>query len=128
MSLVTDFLTLFFEFKNYKTDRKSYQSTDSVQLKLQIKNTGKYDGAEIVQIYIAKKTVKCLEHKKNYVILHSTLLKDYQSKEINFNLPIQKWAYFNELSKKWIVEKGIYKIMIGKSSDQIIHTIKIEVL
>ena len=117
-----------FAFDNYKTDCKVYQSTDSVRLTLKVKNTGAYDGAEVVQIYIGKKNSKVIRAQKELRAFEKIFLKKNQSKEIEFNLPIQKWAYFNESSKKWIVEKGVYEIMIGKSSDQIIHTIKIEVL
>jgi beta-glucosidase len=51
-----------------------------------------------------------------------------ETRKIVIPIKIQDFAYYNEAGKSWIVEPGIYQILIGTSSRDIKLIKEIEVL
>jgi len=103
-----------FEYKNLEITEK-----DGYEVKLTAKNTGEYDGAEVVQLYISDVVATVVKPIKELKKFKKVFLKKGEEKEILFKLSKKDFEYYNVSLHKWIAENGEYKILIGASSRDI---------
>jgi len=98
----------------------SNQFTDTIEVSVTIKNTGKVAGKEAVQLYLSapvsvveKPALELKEFGK------TKLLKPGESETLKFTLNASSLASFWTNKSQWIAEKGKYEILIGASSKNI---------
>ncbi len=103
-----------FEYKNLEIAEK-----DGYEVKLTVENTGEYDGAEIVQLYISDVVATVVKPIKELKQFKKIFLKKGEEKEVVFKLSEKDFEYYNVSLHKWVVENGEYKILIGASSRDI---------
>ena len=116
-----------FAFDNINTDKTQYAQGEVIKVTLDVANTGALDGAEVVQVYtgMAKsKVTRSVKELKGFV---KQPVKAGQMVPVTVEIPVDQLAYFNEQQHAWVVEKGIYNIMVGNASNNIIKTIKVKV-
>ena len=92
-------------------------SQDSVTFR--ITNTGKYDGAEICQLYISDKNPIVFKAAKELKGFKKVFLKAGESKEITLPREMRSFAFYNPTTEKWYAPAGEYTILIGASSRDI---------
>ncbi len=88
-------------------------------IKVTIKNTGNFDGEEIVQAYVKyidSKVFRAEKELKGFTKVH---LAKGESKTVEINLDEHAFAYFNVEKDTWVVENCKYEILIGASSRDI---------
>ena len=88
-------------------------------VKFNLKNTGEYDGAEVVQLYISDVVSTVIKPIKELKQFEKVYLKAGEEKEVVFSLSEKDFEYYNVSLHKWVVENGEYKILIGASSRDI---------
>ena len=104
-----------FEYKNASLTRDG----DALNISFTLKNTGKYDGAEIVQLY-ASKPLSCVTRvKKELKAFKKVFLKAGEEKEVTVSVSYSDLAYYNPSLKDWVVETGDYKLLLASSSRDI---------
>jgi len=93
--------------------------TDTIQVYVDITNTGNMAGAEIVQLYI--KNFISLENRPDKELRNFTkvFLEPGETKTVCMELGFRSFAYFNETVHGWFAESGTYQILIGASSRNI---------
>ncbi|MEO8239325.1 MAG: glycoside hydrolase family 3 C-terminal domain-containing protein [Flavobacterium sp.] len=117
-----------FGFDNAKTDKTSYAVTETITVSVDVKNTGKVDGKEVVQLYASKSDSKITRAAQELKGFQKTDVKAGDSNTITIKVPVKELAYYDVASKKWTVEPGKYVLKLGNSSrdikKEIIITIK----
>ena len=117
-----------FAFDNAKTDKTSYAVTETITVSVEVKNTGKVDGKEVVQLYASKSDSKITRAAQELKGFQKTDVKAGGSNTITIKVPVKELAYYDVASKKWTVEPGKYTLKLGNSSrdikKEIIVTIK----
>lgn len=101
---------------------------DNITLSVTIKNTGKVDGKEVVEVYATapgKDMDKPVKELKAYKKTAS--LKPGSSENVTLTIPVAELASFDENTNAWVVEAGTYKFLIGASSRDIKATVEAEV-
>lgn len=104
-----------FEITAPQTNKKQLKDTESVTVKVQVKNVGECEGTEVVQLYIRdlySSATRPVKELKDFV---RVALKPGESKMVEFVVTPEKLAYFNR-DMKYGVEKGKFEIMVGSSS------------
>ena len=94
---------------------------------LTVTNTGDRDGAEIVQVYVAKPDAKIFrpaQELKGFAKVH---LAAGESKRVTIALDDKAFRYWNTLTNAWETEGGAYEIRVGASSEDIRMTATVEV-
>jgi len=91
----------------------------SCTAKLRIKNTGDFDGAEVIQLYISDACSIATKPVKELKKFTKVFLKQGEEKEISFTLNAEDFSYYNISLHKWVAEDGLYNILIGSSSSDI---------
>ena len=105
-----------FEYSDMKLSSDRIKDTDTVTVSFKIKNTGKVDGAEIAQIYVADKESTIFRPVKELRAFEKVFLKAGEEKEISVELSKRAFAFWNININDWMVETGEFDILIGASS------------
>ena len=77
-----------------------------------IKNTGKYEGAEIVQLYVKAPKSDILKPEKELRAFTKIYLSPGESKLAEMVLDKDELRYYNTTAKQWLLESGQYDIQI----------------
>ncbi len=109
-----------YSYTNYKysglsSDKPTATANDTVTISLNISNTGKMDGTEIVQLYIRddySSVTRPVKELKDFQRVH---LKKGETKKVSFILPVSKLAFY-DINMNHTVEPGTFTIMVGSSS------------
>jgi beta-glucosidase len=116
-----------FEVKSIDINTSSLTEKGEFTISCELTNTGNYDGAEVVQVYVGKaesKVDRALKELKGFEKLN--ILKG-QSETASITVKAKDLAYYDESLQDWNVEKGTYTVYIGNSSDNIWKTFEITV-
>ena len=81
-------------------------------------NTGNYDGAEVVQLYIRDVVGTITRPVKELKGFQKIFLKKGESKKVTFNISPEDLKFYNN-SLKYDWEAGDFDIMIGADSEQV---------
>jgi beta-glucosidase len=108
-----------FAYSNLKTDKKSYRDGEKIMATIKIKNAGSQAGKETVQLYIGKPTSSVSRAEKELKAFKKIMISPAQTINVTASVPVHDLAYFDVNAKKWVVEKGRYKIYAGSSSKDI---------
>ncbi|HMK24705.1 MAG TPA: glycoside hydrolase family 3 C-terminal domain-containing protein [Chitinophagaceae bacterium] len=111
-----------FEYANLKITPKGNGATVSFS----IKNSGKVKGAEIVQLYVKQEHAALPRPEKELKAFNKIFLQPGESKTVTMNLDENAFQYYSDIENKWVMESGIYNILIGSSSRNIRLTGKIK--
>lgn len=119
-----------FAYSNLRLSAKELDANDVLKVSVDITNTGGRDGAEIVQLYVAKKIPEGMSDNKPVRQLKNfgkVWLEAGEQKTVELEVPISDITFWSYLKKKMIVEPGTYEIQIGRSSADIVLQDEIEV-
>lgn len=107
-----------FEYSNLKITNPTISSTDSTTVQFYIRNTGNYDGDEVVQLYIKDELASVVRPVMELKAFERIHLKKGDSKQITIKITPDMLSMLNKDMKR-IVEPGTFRIMIGASSNNI---------
>ena len=75
--------------------------------------------AEVVQLYISDSVSTMPKPLKELKQFKKVFLNVGEEQEVVFNLARDDFSYYNTIFHQWIAENGLYKILIGASSQDI---------
>ena len=88
-------------------------------VKVIIQNTGKYDGEEVVQLYVGLPDAVVFRPEKELKGFKKVFIKAGERKEIEIPFDDKTFRYWNVKTDRWEIESGNYQIMIGASVSDI---------
>jgi len=104
-----------FSYSDLKLDKHKITSAGKLTVSVTLTNTGKYDGAEVAQIYIRDMVGSITRPVKELKGFQKIFLKAGESRVINFTITPADLAFYNsELQFK--SEPGDFKIFVGTNS------------
>jgi len=109
-----------FEFSDLRINKTSMGRDDELTIELTLKNTGKVDGAEVVQLYIHDKKSSVEREVKSLKGYKRVHLKVGESKTVSLKVDRSALEFYDMKSKSWVVESGEFEILIGNSSRNIL--------
>ena len=104
-----------FEYENLRLSSDEIDKTQSTKLFVTVRNTGKYAGDEVAQLYIRDKFSQVTRPVKELKGFERVSLKPGEAREIDFEITPDMLAYY-DLNMNWVVEPGGFSIMVGGSS------------
>jgi beta-glucosidase len=116
-----------FSIGDAKSSKSSIKSYESIELTIPVRNTGKRNGTETVQVYVRKandadgplKTLKGFQRIN---------VKKGETAKTVIKLPYTSFEFYNRKTGKMEVAVGEYEVLYGKSSDaRDLKTIKITI-
>jgi beta-glucosidase len=107
-----------FQYSDLKLSKKTMTMDGQIEASMTITNTGKYDGEEIVQLYLRDMVGSITRPVKDLKDFNKISLKSGESKTIRFIIDKEKLSFYNN-DLKWVAEPGEFELMIGASSRDI---------
>ena len=111
-----------FAYSNLTVDKEQMKDTDTMQVSVDVTNTGAMAGKEIVQLYVADRESTVIRPLKELRDFAKVELAPGETKTVTFTLGQRAFAYYSMNIHDWHVETGEFDIMIGKSSRDIVLT------
>lgn len=108
-----------FEISNVKSDKKQYSENETIEITGTVSNTGDFDGAEVVQVYIGKPKSKVVRALKELKGFQKVFVEKGKSTEIKILIKCSDLSFYDESISNWSLEKGEYLIYIGNASNNI---------
>jgi beta-glucosidase len=108
-----------FELTNINSNKKNYSTNETIKISCNVKNTGEFEGKEVVQVYIGKVKSKVNRAKKELRGFKKVFVKVNKSEKTEIEIPVKNLAYYNEIESDWEIEKGDYIIYVGNASNNI---------
>jgi beta-glucosidase len=108
-----------FDYRNATIDTKEVTGNDFINLKVNLSNSGKYDGDEVIQVYGKKIDPVFFRPVKTLIGFQRVNISKGESKEVVISLDISKLSYWDVESQQYTVEPGKYEVQIGASSSDI---------
>lgn len=93
---------------------------DTFKIYVDIENTGRMDGAQVLQLYVGDVESSLSKPVKELKDFKKVKLYRGEKQCVEFTLSYKDFASFDSDRHEWTVEEGIYRIMIGTSSRSII--------
>jgi beta-glucosidase len=104
-----------FEYSNLELSQKSFANNESIEVSVTLKNTGKYSGKEVVQLYIRDLFASVTRPVKELKGFEIVELKPGETKKVSFKVNKTTIEFFTANSK-WESEAGEFKVFVGGSS------------
>jgi len=117
-----------FKYGNLKISPVKVKTGGKVTVTLDIKNTGKREGKEVVQLYVGDPIAKVSRPPKELKAFKKINLAPGETKTVTFMLDKVALSFYDTETKTWLAEPGEFKIMLGSSSRDIRVSGKFELI
>ncbi len=108
-----------FEYSNLVVPAEVSSGDDSLNISVDVKNTGSRSGAEVAQLYIHAANSSVLRAVKELKGFKKITLEPLEKQTVVFTLPLKNLRYYNTTSSAFVLESGNYDVMVGSSSRDI---------
>ncbi|MFL2588682.1 MAG: glycoside hydrolase family 3 N-terminal domain-containing protein [Parvicellaceae bacterium] len=97
--------------------KKSSIKDSIINISFSLTNESEFEGEEVVQLYFRDSYSSVTRPIKELLDYKRISMKPNESKQIYFNIPIKKLAFY-DINMKNCVEKGNFEFMVGGSSKE----------
>jgi beta-glucosidase len=111
-----------FDYQNPKVSSQSFRDVDGLTVSVEVRNTGKVAGKEVVQVYVHDHKSRLVRPPKELKGFAKVELHPGETKTVTISLDFRAFAYYHPAYNQWITEDGEFDILIGSSSTDIRHT------
>jgi beta-glucosidase len=105
-----------FEYSNMKISSDKIKFGEKLKISIDVKNTGNYDGQEIVQLYIRDLVGSVTRPVKELKGFEKITLKKGETKTVSFEISSEDLKFYN-LEMKNEAEAGSFEVFVGENSD-----------
>ncbi len=106
-----------FKYLNAEFNKTIFRENENIVIKLKIKNSGNFDGDEVVQIYAKKLKPKKFRPIKQLIGFKRVFLKSGEQKVIKIKASLKPLFYWDIKENNYKIEKGEYRVFIGAFSE-----------
>lgn len=110
-----------FSYSGIKLNKGSFKTSESITASITVKNTGKVEGKEVVQLYLRDLVSSSTRPVKELKGFQKITLKPGESKEVDFTITEDDLKFYND-ALKFVAEPGDFKVYIGGNSRDVMET------
>jgi beta-glucosidase len=114
-----------FEYHNPRVSSQAFLDIDGLTVSVDVTNTGKLAGKEVVQVYVHDHKSSLARPPKELKGFAKVELQPGETRTVTVPLDFRAFAYYHPAYKAWITEDGEFDILIGVSSTDICHTMTV---
>lgn len=108
-----------FELSELSINKNKLIGTDSLQVQLQIKNTGPVSGSEVIQLYIRDVVSSLPRPVKELKAFKKIFLEPGKISTVTFSILKDMLSFYDPQRHDWIAESGEFEILVGNASNNI---------
>jgi len=117
-----------FSYQNPKLAKQVLKYNETLTVSVDITNTGKCEGTEIVQFYVRDEKASIPRPLKELKGFDKVTLSPGETKTVTVHLPPRAFQFWHPDRNQWFAEPGIFEILIAASATDIRLTEKIELM
>ena len=110
-----------FGYDNLQLANDKLAANGTLEISFDLTNTGKYDGTEVVQLYVQDTFGSVTRPVKELKGFQRVPLKQGEKKTVTFSLPVEELAFWN-IDMQKVVEPGEFNLWVGPSSAEGLQT------
>ena len=107
-----------FDYSDVKLDKNLLTEKGEITLSVKVSNTGKHDGAEIVQLYVRDIEGSITRPVKELKGFKKVFIKAGTSEVVDFKIDAETIKFYN-YDLEYVAEPGDFEAMVGTSSDNV---------
>lgn len=104
-----------FKYDNLKLDAPTLQASGTLRVQVDVQNTGKYDGEEVVQLYIRDIIGSLTRPVKELKGFQKIAFKAGEKKTITFEITAEDLKFYND-QLQFVAESGEFEVFVGTNS------------
>ena len=108
-----------FKYSHASVSAASFKDVDGVTVSVDVSNTGKVAGKEIVQVYVHDRKSGLIRPEKELKGFAKVALQPGETKTVSINLDFRSFAYYHPAYRQWITEDGEFDLLVGASAADI---------
>ena len=116
-----------FTYGDAKVSKNSVKAGADVSVSVNVTNTGKVAGKEVVQLYIGDEQSRLERPVKELKGFSKIALEPGETKTVTFSIDPEKLMYFDDEKHEWVLEDGKFTAYVGSASDDIRTQVSFEV-
>lgn len=110
-----------FGYDNLQLPTDKLAANGTLEISFDLTNTGKYDGTEVVQLYVQDIFGSVTRPVKELKGFQRVSLKQGEKKTVTFSLPVKELAFWN-IDMQEVVEPGEFNLWVGPNSTEGLQT------
>ncbi len=107
-----------FEYSEISLSKPAINAAEKLEVIVTVKNTGNYDGQEVVQLYVRDMVGTITRPVKELKGFQKIFLKKGESKEVVFTLGEEDLKFYNS-DLNFVAEPGDFKVFVGGNSEDV---------
>jgi beta-glucosidase len=115
-----------FKYSNLKITPAKIKADGKITVTVDVKNTGKVTGKEVVQLYIHDAAAKVARPPKELKAFSKVSLEPGEQRTVKFVLDKEALSFYDVEAKGWVAEPGEFEVLVGSSSRDIRASKKFE--
>jgi beta-glucosidase len=108
-----------FEYGALNLSAKSITADGKITLSVDVTNTGKQAGDEVVQFYGHEEKCSVKQPNQKLIAFERIHLNPGEKKTVTEEIPATRLSIYDETQHKFVVEPGTFDVMVGSSSKDI---------
>nr|WP_236586226.1 beta-glucosidase BglX [Sphingobacterium spiritivorum] len=108
-----------FQYNNLRLSTSKLQKQGKIKVTVDVKNTGKYDGEEVVQLYIRDMVGSVTRPVKELKGFQKIAFKAGETKAVEFELTEEDLKFYNE-KLEFVTEPGEFEVYVGTNSRDVL--------
>ena len=108
-----------FEYSTLRTDKDTMTEGETIQVSVDVTNTGDRAGKEIVQFYVSDLTNAARRPEKELKGFEKVALNPGETKTVTFTVDKRSLAWYNTEIQDWYAASGAYELLIAASSQDV---------
>ena len=114
-----------FAYSNPRVSSKAFKDVDGLTVTVDVTNTGRMAGKEIVQVYVHDQMSGLVRPNKELKGFAKVELQPGETKSVSIPLDFRAFAYYHPEYRQWITEDGEFDILIAASAADIRHNLRV---
>lgn len=104
-----------FEYGKPSVEKAELGRDDVLKVSFELKNTGRYEGTEVAQLYVQDKVGSVVRPVKELKRFERITLAPGESRTVTFELPVSELAFWN-FDMEYVVEPGDFRLWVAGDS------------
>jgi len=110
-----------FAYSGLRTDKKEITFGEPLTISVQVKNTGKREGVEVVQMYVRDVAASVTRPAKELKGFKRIVLKAGEEKTVSFTLTSDDLRFYDR-DMHFVAEPGEFRVFVGRNAEDLLET------
>ena len=111
-----------FAYSNLRVNKSDVKAGESVEVTVDIENTGKRAGEEVVQLYIHQRSGSASRPVRELKGFERIALAPGEKRTLRFTLGKAELTYWSSAAKGWVLEPATFDVWVGGDSNATLTT------